>query len=267
VSLLDDDRFRYLPFNAEALLEFSRGLTLREIIDTTDERFREYLDQKVVVDDPRFEYLVSFNELRDRLLVEDPFDATTDHLATVIKLMNRAGEMFAAAFNITYTGLEEIQTEDAGGLPAIQLMFRHPQNERHWIRVYLVRLPARPGKKVDGCVNLLYDKLIERNYLWLVRPERIEASLANRKPGQVYARALQPSEECTMQAMLRLLDKRDRFKDGMWSLAEQMMRREIKHTYLGTMLEEIAGKLGVVPVSEEPAEAVAEILPVLEEPS
>ena len=120
-------------------------------------------------------------------LVEDPFDATTDHLGTVVKLMNRAGEMLATAFNITYTGLEEILTDEAGGLPAIQLKFRHPQNERHWIRVYLVRLPARPGRKLDGCVNLLYDKLIERNFLWLVRPDRIDASLENRKPGQVYA--------------------------------------------------------------------------------
>jgi hypothetical protein len=129
----------------------------------------------------------------------------------------------------------------------------------------LVRLPARPGKKLDGCVNLLYDKLIERNFLWLVRPDRIDASLENRKPGQVYARALQPSEECSMQAMLRLLDKRDRFKDGMWNLAEQMMHQEIKHTYLGAMFEEIAGKLGVTSVSDESSQTVTDVVPVLKE--
>ena len=265
-SLLEDDRFRYLPFGPEGILEFTRSLPLREIIDVTDERFREYLDQKVVVDDPQFEYLVSYNELRDQLLVQDPFDATADHLGTVVKLMGRAGEMLAAAFNVTYTGLKEITVEDTG-LPAIELTFRHPQIEKQWIRVYLVRLTPRPGKKVDACVNLLYDKLIERNFLWLVRPDKIDLSYENRKPGQVYAHALHPSEECTMQAMLRLLDKRDRFKDGMRHLAEQMLHKAIKGTYVGTMLEEIAGKLGVAPMPDEPAEVVGEAVPVLEEPS
>ena len=70
-----------------------------------------------------------------------------------------------------------------------------------------------------------------------------------------------------MQAMLRLLDKRDRFKDGMWNLAEQMMHQEIKHTYLGAMFEEIAGKLGVASVSDEPPETATEVTPALKESS
>jgi hypothetical protein len=90
-------------------------------------------------------------------------------------------------------------------------------------------------------VNLLYKLQTDRNFLWLVRPERIEIS--DKKQEQVFARKLEASCETALRAMLRLLGKRDQFKTDTWPKAEQVLLEEFKLTYLGEIFQHVADNL------------------------
>jgi len=271
-SLLKDERFRYLPFRAEEVIEFGRpqapasvnqGTSLRDILERMDQRFRDYLDTKVVMDDPQFEYLVTLNELREKARsIDNAFNFTKDHLANTAQLMNRAGGMLSSLFDIRYSGMEEVAVADTS-LRAIRLEFRHPIQEAEWVRVFVVRLASTYTKHVEGCIDLLFKLQTEKNFLWLVRPERIDATIESRRPGQIYVRVLPTDWECTLQAMLRLLDKREQFQEAVWKQAECVLGQEFRQTYLGEMFQDIAGKLGVDPVSSRAVASVG--MPIHEE--
>ena len=248
---LKDSRFRYLPFQADEIQAFSQGKTLREILETMDERFREHMD-KVVVGDPRFEYLVSMNELREKArIVDSPFKFTENHLNTVTELMNRAGGALAASFGLCYRGMEPSLTVD--GLETQRLDFCHPECPEKWIRVFVVRLKYRFVEHLKGCIALLANLQKEKYFLWLLRPERIDRSVESQRPGQVFARELHAEWECSLQAVLRLLDKGESFGRKQRATVELVMHQAVQETYLGAIFEDVAAKLGVSePDSEEP---------------
>ena len=212
----------------------------------------------MTLDDPRFEYLVARNELKLEEESAAPFPYTKDHLNNVTELMNRAGGTFAASFGMTLHGLEGLATPD--DLPAVRLEFRDRNQPDRWVRVFLVRLPSQYKQKLPGCLNLLYKLQTDRNYLWLVRPERIEIS--DKKQEQVFARKLETSCETALRAMLRLLGKRDQFKTETWPKAEQVLLEEFKLTYLGEMFQYVADNLlevAATPVNVVAVAAVGEV--------
>jgi hypothetical protein len=246
---LDDPRFQYLPFSQEEILDWSRTKTLREILDDLDGRFRRYLDREVTGTDPRFEFLVSLNELRRDEEDAHPFHYTESHLDTVTELLNRAGGFFASAYGLSYCGLEAWNTED--GLPALRLEFRPSGRQENWVRVFLTRLPYQFNAKLQGCFKLLHKLQIDRNFLWLLRPDKVVSAWETERPGQVFARTLPLSTQTSVQAVLRLLDKRERFPVKLWKAAEQVLLEEFKLTYLGEMFQEVANVLEVQ-VPEQP---------------
>jgi hypothetical protein len=248
--LLDEPRFTYLPFRAEDIVAFCRAKSLRESLEEMDVRFREQIIGGVTLDDPRFEYLVARNELKELEEKTAPFVYTKDHLVYVTELMNRAGDSFAAAFGMTLHGLESVATSD--DLSAIRFEFRDRNQPDRWVRVFLVRLPAQYKQKLAGCFDLLYHLQTDRNFLWLVRPERLE--VPDTKPDQVFPRKLETSYETTVRAMLRLLEKRDQFKNDTWAKAEQVLLEEFKLTFLGEMFQHVADS--VLEISPLPSNAV-----------
>jgi hypothetical protein len=237
--LLEDARYTYLPFRAEDIVGFCRAKSLRDSLEQMEIRFRKEIDGGVTLDDPRFEYLIAHNELKLEEESTAPFTYTKDHLNNVTELMNRAGGTFAASFGMTLHGIEGLATTDE--VPAVRLEFRDRSQPDRWVRVFLVRLPNQYKQKLPGCVNLLYKLQTDRNFLWLVRPERIEIS--DKKQEQVFARKLEASCETALRAMLRLLGKRDQFKTDTWPKAEQVLLEEFKLTYLGEIFQHVADNL------------------------
>jgi hypothetical protein len=243
--LIEDARHQYLPFDQDGILKIGRTRTLRSFFDELDSRFRKYLDEEVVLKDPRFELLVSRNELQSREDEVNAFKYTSGHVDTVTELFNRAGGFFAGAYGLTYHGMEAWQTEDAW--PAVRLEFRPIHDQNDWARVFVVRLPFQFNAKLDGCFKLLFKLQTERNFLWLVRPEKIELAWENQKQGQVFARVLSPSTETSLRAILKLLNKREHFRTAAWTQAEQVLLEEFKLTYLGEMLQHVAEALETGP--------------------
>jgi hypothetical protein len=238
---LAEPEYRYLPFTQEEILGFSRQKLLREALEEMDRRFRGYLVQQVTSTDPRFEFLVSLNELRRGEAGVPSFHYTAGHLTTVTELVNRAGPFFAAARGLVFGGLEEWSTES--GLPALRLEFRSPEQTDLWVRFFLARLPFRYNQKLEECLALLSNLWTDHNFLWLVRPDRVDDTWEARKPGQVFARVLPASSETSMKAMLRLLEKQDKFTAEAWKGAEQVLLGEFKLTYLGELFQEAAEAL------------------------
>ncbi len=73
----------------------------------------------------------------------------------------------------------------------------------------------------------------------MVRPERVNQELENRRPGQVRVRLLAPSCHTTLQAVLHLWENRDRYGDEERSVVDTILRDEIKATYLGELLQQV----------------------------
>jgi hypothetical protein len=226
----------YLPFDQETLLGFSweAKRNLRGILTECDRRFREFLDG-FATDDPRHDYLVSRNELREKELQTGAFDFTEAHLETLRRLFEQAEEVLAEGFGLSLTSLEE-KTAD-GGRPALCLNLHDPGDPHRWVRVFLSRLPYRYASWADSCVGLLKFLNTNQNFLWLVRPERIDRSVEEKKAGQVFARTLDGSVHTSLGAMLRLLDKRHAYNPEEWAKAKEIIQAEIKLTYLGEMLQ------------------------------
>jgi hypothetical protein len=261
---LDDPRFMYLPFRAEDVAKFCQGKTLRDSLEEMETRFRNEIVQGVTLEDPRFEYLVIRNELKEQEEDGTAFQYTQGHLTNVTALMNQAGGFFAGAYGLAYTGLAGLETE--AGLPAMRLEFRHPRYDDQWVRVFLVWLPFQFNRNLPSAVDLLHHLHTEKNFLWLVRPERVDAGWAQAKPEQIFVRKLEASVETSLRAMLRLLDKHERFKADTWPEAEKVLLEEFKLTYLGEMLHHMAEALGTdATMSREPAAAVQPLVEAAEE--
>jgi hypothetical protein len=231
--------YRYLPFTQEEVLSFSRKRTLREALQAFDAVFCKRMVEDVTTeDDPFYDYLVSRNEVRREEEGADEFKYTEDHLDRVKQLFSTAGQALATAFSLGFSGVLDKATDE--GLAGLRLEFLDPADGTRWVRVFLVRLPSHYKKWVEGCVRLLYKLQTERNFLWLVRPERIEASLGKLKPPQTVARKLSMADHTTVCALLRLLDQKDRYSDAVWqSKGEKILAQELNPTYLGAMLQQV----------------------------
>ena len=253
---VQDPRFQYLPFTQKEILDGARNKTLREATDDLDRRFRNYLLENVTLTDPRFEMLVILSELRTAEEKAHPFYYTDRHLETVTQLLNQAGGFFAAAYGLAYSGMQAWPTTD--GLPALRLEFRSLDHDKSWVRVFLARLPFHFNAKLEGCNNLLANLQKDRNYLWLLRPDKVNADWQEMRPGQVFARTLPLSTETSLQAILKLLEKRDQFKVDVWKQAEEVLLEEFKLTYLGELFHQAAEALDAQGNEKEPGEALAE---------
>jgi hypothetical protein len=240
---LENPLFRYLPFGPEEVVKTCAHRPLRQGLEALDERFRQYLDEKVTLTDAKFEYQVSRNEIRRD---EENSKYTDKHLDTLTELLNRMGGFFGGAYGLTFAGLVPCETTD--GLPALRLEFQDPYHQGEWVRVFIARLPFRYAAKVDGCISLIKRLATERNFLWMLRAERVDKDAWEaQKPEQIRARVLDHGAETTFRTMLRLQDKQERFGQKDWQKAEQFLLQEFKLTYLGEMFQEVAEALGIDP--------------------
>jgi hypothetical protein len=229
----------YLPFDQETVLGYCRGekRSLREIIENFDNQFRRFMEGEVTDEDPRRDYLVSRNELRREESEAISFNYTEAHLATVHELFTRAGNVVAEAFNLRFCACEEKTTSDHR--PALCLQFEDAADTGRKIRVFVVRLPYKFTSWIDGCIGLLHHLQTTRNFLWFVRCERIDSALEDRRPGQIFARALQVSQHNDLRALLHLLDKKDRYDPKQSMKAREVIAEVIKLTYLGEVLHKV----------------------------
>jgi hypothetical protein len=229
----------YLPFDQETALEIARGpnRSVRDILNEFDERFRRYLDGEVVEDDPRHDFLVSRNELRRAEAEARPFDYTASHLAAVKEFFEKAGALVANRYGLNFAWAEDRTTEDSR--PALHMQFEELDNPGRWIRVFLVRLPFQYNPWLKGSVGLLRHLQTDRNYLWLVRCERIDEAVTRDRPGQIFARKLEPSVQTDLLALLRLLEKKDRYDPKQRAVVNDVLAEVVKLTYLGEMMQQV----------------------------
>jgi hypothetical protein len=104
----------------------------------------------------------------------------------------------------------------------------------------------------------LYKLQTDRNLLWLVRPERIDTGLSSLKPGQTFAGGLPMRDHTAVLALLRLLERKDRYAEDVWrSKGEKILAEEIAPTYLGAMLKQVQVALKNLQSSSLPAEPAA----------
>ena len=183
---IEEPANHFLPFSADEVVAFGKQKTLREALEEYDRRFRAVLEG-LGSNDPRLDYLVSRNELRVEERDLPPFEYTANHLNQVKELFEAAGEAIAASAGLGFGGCG---WKTAGKLPALQLEFHPPEDPARWIRVFLVRLPHNFNAYADECAGLLFGLQTKRNYLWLVRPKKIDASLECLRQGQTFARLL-----------------------------------------------------------------------------
>jgi hypothetical protein len=238
---------RYLPFSQEEVLEMGGKhvqRTLREMLEAFDECFRERITNTVVA--APLDFLVVRNELREKAKDTLPQHYTESHLTTVTELFNQSGNLLAEQVGLSYGGMEPEATID--GLKALRLEFSNQQqNEKKWVRVFLVRLPWQYTEKLENCERLLRHKDTSRYFLWLVRAPRIADSTVKTwekiRPGQIFFRELFSETEVTFKAMLHLLHDRDRYKEKEWSEAQPVFVDALKQTYVGEMLNHVAAAL------------------------
>ncbi len=261
-QLLACPRFHYLPFTQEEVLAKGRQKTLREMQETFDCDFRDYLDKVVVGADARLEYLVALNEQREQEKDAKPFDYLEENIDHVAALLKRSDDVLVSAFGVSLTGIEMVKTE--GGFPALRLELRKSPADERWVRVFLAWLPFRFNARAESYLGLLYRRQMDRNFLWLVRPGPISREWENKKPGQIFARTIDVTPESRFLALLSLLDKRDglpttsNLKDEERNLfcqkAAQILAEEIKLTYLGELLQHASEALDLLE-GKEPEES------------
>jgi hypothetical protein len=231
----------FLPFTQEEVLDFSRKKTLRQILEEFDLRFRKYLVD-IPSEDPRYDYRVSQNELREEEQNADNlYQYTENHLETVKQFLEQGGEALPRMAGVS---LAKVEWEKTDTIPAVLRMeFKDLEETGRWVRVFLVRLPFRYGQLIDPCVNLLYGLTKDRNLLWLLRSKGIPGEVETKKPGQIFANELPGSVQTNLQAMLRLLESRDKYPQSVWADAEGFLFEELKLTYLGELLHEVSQAL------------------------
>jgi hypothetical protein len=240
----------YLPFTQEKVLEVTDRKTLREALAALDEAFCRFFE--TLVTGPRVDYLGFLNAFRTREQSDSPTDYTANHLDRVKQLFDRHGTAIAAAYGLSFTSSEWRATEQK--LPALWLEFRDPDNTARWVRVFLVRLPWNYNAYAPGAIDLLRNLRTGANFLWLVRPTKIDEGLEGQRAGQVFTRVLAGSTHSAVQALIELLGNRDQYPSEERELADEIIREAIKPTYLGSMLRQLRDALnaqqGQVPPDE-----------------
>jgi hypothetical protein len=246
--------FHYLPFTQEEVLARGRRMTLRKMQETFDHDFRDYLNKIVVDADARLEYLVALNEQREQEKDAKPFDYTEENIDHVAALLKRTDDVLARAFGLSLSGIEMAKTEE--GYPALRLELRKSPADERWVRIFIARLPFRYTARAESYLGLLFHRQMDRNFLWLVRPGPIAEDWENRKPGQIFARTIDNSQESRLIALLSLLDKEDGLPNTLNLTDEernlfrhkagQILAEEIKLTYLGELLQNASEALDLL---------------------
>jgi hypothetical protein len=229
----------YLPFTQDEVLALSAGKTLRESLAALDEEFCRYFER--LITGPRVDYLGFLNHFRAREQELTPNEYTANHLDRVKHLFDRHGAALAGAHGLGFTSAEWRETEQR--LPAVCMRFHDPKDEARWVRVFLARLPWNYNQYKQGCFDLLHSKWTGHNFLWLVRSPKIDADLEASRPGQVFARPLPATVHTSVQALVELLGNRASYAPEEQAVADEVVREEIKPTYLGSMLRQLRDAL------------------------
>ena len=249
-KLLARPEFEYLPFTQEEILGLSRQKVLREALVTFDEKTRQYLNEQVIVgEDPRLEFLVALNELREVEKTERPFDYMRPHLESAATFLRRSAARIGQAYGVSLDVVEAVNTEM--GQPALRLEFSTSLSGGKWLKVFLAKLDYSYTSSLPGFAKLLLNKMRNRHFLWLVRPTARPISLTvdlQNRSEQVFARHnIEPSVETRLRAIAQLLDKEDAIQGSLSATQEEKERfhnevdkivlEEIKLTYLGEVLQ------------------------------
>jgi hypothetical protein len=228
-----------LPFTQEKVLEFSQRRTLRELLEALDKEFCAYFTDLRTA--PRIDYLGFVNALRVREAGTGPTEYTANHLDQVKRLLTENEHLVPGLFGLSLTACEWRQTEQ--DLPALWMEFKDPEGQGRWVRIYLVRLPWHFNQYAEGCIELLHHLSTARNFLWLVRSPRIDQGMEEHRPDQVFARALPASAHTTVQALVLLLANREKYATSEQEVVDEILRAEIKLSYLGEMFQQVAEAL------------------------
>jgi hypothetical protein len=253
----------YLPFASSQVVEMAQRRTIRSMLEQFDQQFREALDDMPIA--VPLDYRYTQKELR---LEEEQAKANTytkSHLQTVHDVFVEMGETMARSADFALQRPEWRQTEEK--LPVLRLHFSDPQDSRRWVRVFLVQLPFVFNKHLKPCVNLLFHRERSRYQLWFVRSRPIELSeeVTQGKEKQIFSRTVQPGEETNLRAALRTYRKQEGYRAKEWEGGEPYLIEEVRHTYLGDMLAQVASMLAQESDVEEPEED-PDLVPVTADP-
>jgi hypothetical protein len=244
----------YLPFTQEKVLGLCRErTTLRGMMELLDLEFCKFLQR--LVTGPRLDYLGFRHALQP--MEQNPRPHTEHHLRRVKDLLDQAGSVAAGAFRVTLVRTDWRLTNS--GHRVLWMEFRDPDNPGQWVCVFLARLPHQYNQVADGCIELLKNRRINRNFLWMVRPERIDKDLKERRPGQIFIRTLLAPSHSTVEALLQLLENRQKYSPEEQAVVDDLLRGEVQAIYLGEMLEQVREALAAHQGTAPPADAEAEL--------
>jgi hypothetical protein len=222
----------FLPFDQSQILQFASKRTLRHMLVEFDQQFRQQMEQLIV--DVPLDFRVYQNELR---IKENIKGFANSHLETVEMILKLCGQTICRELGMELASFHsELRTAD--DLPVLFMEFRDSQDTKLWIRVYFVRLSFIYKEKINNCLQLLYDKTKTRNFLWLVREDRIDSDAEAVRPGQAYCRAFQTSTESTLQSLIRVFHNREKYKSS-WTEGEPYLLSQLKNTYLGELFTKV----------------------------
>jgi hypothetical protein len=249
-----EPQFLFSPFTSEQVVEFCQRKTTRDSLIEMDRKFRETM-LGVVTRDPRRDFLVALNEFKRVEEAAKPHGYVEDHLVRIVELLNRHGGILSRHYGMIHNGMDNWATDDR--LPALRLEFRHPERNELWVRCYIAVFGHQYTSKVEGCVDLLKGLHTDRNFLWMLRADKIDAGLVQQKQNQAFAWKFDLSDETTFRAMLHLLQKQEDYDSERWRIAEQVIHDEFKNTYLGRVFQFLAESLEKLNKANAPSVAVA----------
>jgi hypothetical protein len=231
----------YLPFTQVEVLEMSRRLPVRAMLEKFDAEFRRHLTEKVVSEyDVPFDYLCTRKEIATFGESMAGTDArfTEPHLQTVCSLFEQFGGPLAKSAGVEFQQVEWVVTDDYK-LDCLQVTACAEGQPQHWVRLVIGRLPYRNFmERVPGCIRLVSGRgrHFKRHRLWLLRSPSLDAAQIDSRDGSVTALDLPPATETTLRAVLDTLKQRGKYPADAWDQGEQFLVAQVRQTYLGDVL-------------------------------
>ncbi|MCE9534013.1 MAG: hypothetical protein K8T89_23255 [Planctomycetes bacterium] len=248
VEYFDRPQFQFVPFTQEQVLEQGRRKSIREMLEIFDREFRTFLIEKVRLKEARQEFLIKLNELREIEGKPNSHKYISSHLDVLHKLLERSADSITDDPELLISLYEKAKTEE--GDDAYAILFKCPSVSELSIRVYVAVVPFAYAV-AERFVKLLAGKGKgkARNFLWLIRADTMKSEYQNRKPGQVFTRAIMSGTHSRLLALLHLIGKREQFEESgelTWddqnkfsSETMEMVSKEVKNTYLGELFLQV----------------------------
>jgi len=161
-----------LPFQQDEFRSLVNNRTVRDVLEDLDRAFRKRLREEVIAG-ARYDYLFIRNELLADCDRETEWDYTSETLDTLGELLENIGEMLCEPYGIR---IKDRQRTKINNVPVMSLLFEKKAGSLS-VMINLARVGRTYNEPCQQLIqNCLYDKVKDRNLLFIVRPEKMNWS-------------------------------------------------------------------------------------------